>query len=240
MRLKVDGWLGRVEFAVLPPACLLCGAAAGLRRDLCAPCAADLVRNDRACIACAIPLAAGTRCGRCARRPPAHAKAWVPFVYGAPIDQLLTRLKFRGDLAAGRVLAGIALARRPVDAALPDAIVPVPLHDSRLAERGYNQALELARPWALALHLPLLTDLVVRTRATPPQTGLSALARRRNLRNALRVTTTPPRHVAIVDDVMTTGTTLNETARALRRAGCEIVEAWAVARAPRVGRESGA
>lgn len=234
-RLKVDGWLRRVEFALLPAACVLCGAAA-VDRDLCAGCAADLVPNRRCCARCAIPLESGALCGPCAKRAPPQTSAWVPFVYGAPIDTLLTRLKFGGDLAAGRVLAEVALARRANDAPLPDALVPVPLHASRLRERGYNQSLELARAWSRALCVPLAADALVRTRATPPQTGLSALERRRNLRGALAVVAPLPRRVAIVDDVMTTGTTLRESARALRRAGCVHVEVWAVARAPRVGK----
>lgn len=235
-RLKVDGWLRRVEFTLLPAACVLCGAAA-VGRDLCDGCAADLVPNHRCCTRCAIPLESDAAlCGLCAKRAPPQASAWVPFVYGAPIDTLLTRLKFGGDLAAGRVLAEVALAQRAAATPLPDALVPVPLHASRLRERGYNQSLELARAWSRALRVPLVADALVRTRATPPQTGLSALERRRNLRGALAVVAPLPRRVAIVDDVMTTGTTLRESARALRRAGCKEVEVWAVARAPRVGK----
>jgi ComF family protein len=238
-RLKVDGWLRRIEFALMPAVCLLCGAAA-VGRDLCAGCTADLQPNRRCCARCAIPLeSSAVLCGLCARRAPPQTSAWVPFIYGAPIDTLLTRLKFGGDLAAGRVLAELALERRAsVAAPLPDALVPVPLHASRLRERGYNQALELARAWSRALERPLLTDALLRVRATPAQTGLSALERRRNLRGALQANAALPlpQHVAIVDDVMTTGTTLRESARALRRAGCTTVEVWAVARAPRLGR----
>jgi ComF family protein len=238
-RLTVDGWLRRAGFALLPATCLVCGAA-GRGRDLCDGCAGDMTPNRRACARCAIPLESpGALCGLCAKRAPPQASAWVPFVYGAPIDLLLTRFKFAGDLAAGRVLAELALAERPPHAALPDALVPVPLHASRLRERGYNQALELARAWSRALRVPLVTDALVRTRATPAQTGLSALERRRNLRGALAVVVPLPRRVAIVDDVMTTGTTLRESARALRRAGCGEVQVWAVARAPRIGRGDG-
>jgi ComF family protein len=120
----------------------------------------------------------------------------------------------------------------PVD--LPDVLLCVPLHRSRLRQRGYNQALELARPLAHALHVPLRHDVLQRRRRTDAQTELDAVSRRRNVRGvfALREGLVLPTHVAILDDVMTTGATLAECARVVRRAGVARVDVWALARAP--------
>ena len=236
---KVDGPLQRLLRVVLPLHCLLCGTAGSDGRDLCTGCAGDLAANQPCCPACALPLeSAAPLCGACVRKPPPFTRAWVPFRYGHPLDLLETRFKFAGDLAAGRVLAGLLAERARHDRpALPDLIVPVPLHVSRLRERGYNQALELARPLARTLGVPLRHDLLLRRRATPPQTGLDARARRRNLAGAFELAATNalplPPHVVLFDDVMTTGATLREGARLLRAGGATRVDVWALARAPR-------
>jgi ComF family protein len=174
-------------------------------------------------------------CGECIEHEPPFAAAWVPFRYAHPLDLLEARFKFRADLAAGRVLADLMIERSVVDApARPALIVAVPLHTSRLRARGYNQAWELARRLSTAFDIPLARDLLVRTRATAAQTGLDASARRRNLRGAFAVSNVEslPAHVALFDDVMTTGATLRECARVLRRAGIARVDVWALARAP--------
>jgi ComF family protein len=221
---------------VLPLRCLLCGDRGAGGRDLCSGCERDLAINTACCPRCALPLdAPAPLCGECIEREPPFAAAWAPFRYEHPLDLLESRFKFRGDLAAGRVLASL-LIERAVDEelGLPDAIVPVPLHVSRLRERGYNQALELAKPLARVLGVPLRVDLLRRVRATIAQTGLDAAARRRNLRDAFAISNEQaiPAHVALLDDVMTTGTTLRECSRVLRRAGVQRVEVWALARAP--------
>ena len=120
--------------------------------------------------------------------------------------------------------------------ARPEALLPIPLHATRLGRRGYDQALELARPLARALRIPVLTRTMLRTRATAPQSELDAHVRQRNrnLRRAFSIQagTGLPDHVALVDDVMTTGATLREAAKALRRAGVARVDAWVCARVP--------
>lgn len=234
--MKVDGLWGRLLQLALPPRCLLCGDAGADGRDLCTGCRDDMPANTACCARCALPLpAAATHCGGCVRRPPPFDAAWAAFRYAHPLDLLETRFKFGGDLAAGRVLAELMIARIGQDRpARPQALLCVPLHAGRLRRRGYNQALELARPLARALGLPLAPDLLVRRRATTAQTGLDGPARRRNLRGALalRPGHALPAHVAVLDDVMTTGATLGECARVLRAAGVERVDVWALARAP--------
>jgi len=226
-------WFGLHRF-VLPLRCLLCGAAGTNGIDLCGDCAAELPRNRSCCARCALPLATpAARCGECQRHEPPWDAAWAPFRYGWPLDRLESRYKFYGDLAAGRVLSSMWQREScPVD--LPDVLLCVPLHRSRLRQRGYNQALELARPLAHALHVPLRRDVLQRQRRTDAQTELDAVSRRRNVRGAfaLREGAALPAHVAILDDVMTTGATLAECARVLKRAGVARVDVWALARAP--------
>ena len=174
------------------------------------------------------------------RLPPFDA-AFAPFVYAHPLDLLVTKLKFGHSLAAGRVLSELWLeALAEPSPTLPDLLVPVPLHESRLRERGYNQALELAKPLAQGLRITLAERLLSRTKATAAQANLDAKARRKNLRGAFVVGRAAiggkdpaALHVAILDDVMTTGTTLRECARVLRRAGFARVDVWALARAPK-------
>nr|WP_257644181.1 ComF family protein [Luteimonas salinisoli] len=236
---QVDGWLARLGRALCPPRCPVCREAGSAADGLCPDCAAALPWNRTACRRCALPLpepaaglaASGMVCGACLARPPPLDEAHAAFVYGFPLDRLLPRFKFHHDLATGRLLAqwmARALAATP----RPEALIAVPLHRSRLRARGYDQALELARPLARALELELLEGGLRRTRATAPQSRLVAQARRGNLRGAFAASGRLPAHVALVDDVMTTGATLHAAARALHRAGVGRVDAWVCARTP--------
>lgn len=232
--MRLRGRVARTLHALLPARCLLCagGGADGL--DLCAACRGALPWNRAACARCGLPLPAPEpACGRCLRAPPAFAATVAPWVYAFPLDRLLPRLKFHGDLAAGALVAGRMLEALRA-APRPQALVPVPLHHARLRERGYDQALELARPLARGLGLALRDDLLQRTRATAAQSDLAAAARRRNVRGAFAVDARAgvPAHVALVDDVMTTGATLGECARVLRAAGVARVDVWVAARVP--------
>ena len=230
--LAVDG-LRRLERLLLPPRCLLCGAAAG-DDGLCGDCRSELPRNAPCCARCAEPLAQpAPLCGRCLRRAPPWDAAWAPFRYAWPLDTLDARFKFGADLAAGRALAAQWRAQPP-PGPLPAALIPVPLHVSRLRRRGYNQALELARPLGRTLDVPVLPAALLRTRATAAQTELDRTARRRNVRGAFAVARAAPllAHVVVLDDVMTTGATVAECVRVLKRAGVARVDVWALARAP--------
>lgn len=230
----VDGWWHRLGARLCPARCLACGEAALAGRDLCAACATALPWNDAACGRCALPLpVAAACCGACLQHPPPLQAVHAAFRYAAPVDRLLPRFKFHRDLAAGRLLAD-AMALRFAALPPPDALLPVPLHRGRLRRRGYDQALELARPLARALDLPLLPAALLRQRPTRAQSELDAAARRRNLRGAFAVSATGPlpAHVVLVDDVMTTGATLHAAASALRRAGVARVDAWVCARVP--------
>lgn len=223
--------LGRVLW---PSRCLLCRSRGIDGHDLCAACVASLPWNRIACPRCAIPLPTpAPACGACLRKAPLLTEAHAAFVYDFPLDRLLPRLKFHGDLAAGRLLASL-MASSCAGLPRPQALLPIPLARTRLRQRGYDQALELARPLARALDLPLLDHGLQRQRDTAPQSRLAASARRRNLRGAFAVRSDValPAHVVLVDDVMTTGATLHAAALALRRAGVTRVDAWVCARVP--------
>lgn len=219
-----------------PPTCLLCldpGQPPSL--DLCPACQADLPRVLPACTGCALPLprADAFLCGDCLQRPRAFDAAFAAFRYEFPMDSLVRRLKYGGDIAVARMLGTLlgdmVLAAHPIHV---QALVPVPLHRRREAARGYNQAGEIARFAARRLGLPVLHGLVRRRRDTAEQVGMGAPQRAENLRGAFELARPlPVARVAIVDDVMTTGSTVEELAAVLKDGGAGWVEGWAVARA---------
>jgi len=180
-----------------------------------------------------LPLSYDGTCGRCQKSPPAYDRTLAAFEYRPPVDRMIQGLKFNGQLYYGRIL-GILMAESLMTRMdeRPQCIIPVPLHPQRLRERGFNQAQELARPVAKALHIPVDVRSCQRLRATTAQTGLDAKARRQNLRGAFAVL--EPKewsHVALLDDVMTTGSTIQALASELKRAGVERVDVWLCARA---------
>ena len=188
------------------------------------------------CRHCGVPLASANDhvCGACIRRPPPFARTVCPLRYEFPAKRLVQSFKFNRQLAAGRVLSHLlceAVTLR--EAELPDMLVPVPLHNFRLLKRGFNQAYEMAAYAGRVLGITVRADALRRRRNTPAQSGLSRKQRRSNLRGAFywRGWPKPGRHVALVDDVMTTGATLSECTRVLKRAGAKRVDVWMAARA---------
>jgi ComF family protein len=217
-----------------PSTCVLCRRAGQLELDLCAGCERDLPWIEHACERCAAPLASGAAlvCGACLRRPPAMHAASAAFLYSYPVDRLVQGLKYRGAAPWGRVL-GALLARHVAARGLPapEALIPTPLSHQRYRVRGFNQSHEIALQLSSSLRLPVRADLVVRQRDTQEQASLGAAERRRNVRGAFALAQPLRlRHVAIVDDVMTTGSTARELAKVLRRGGATNVEVWVVAR----------
>jgi ComF family protein len=235
---------GMLAELIFPPTCILCGAAGDSGLDLCAGCRAELPRIGIACIRCAQPLpeavlatpmdTGGPLCGPCRRRPPPFVRTHAAYRYEQPLPALVGGLKFRRQLNTLRLMS-LLLAESLADSAgdRPQGIVPVPLHPQRLRERGYDQALELARIVGRRLALPVLDGVCERVRSTPPQAELEARARKTNLRGAFQATTPLGGvHVAVLDDVVTTGSTVGEVAQVLRRAGAARVDVWCLARTP--------
>lgn len=237
---RVGEWLDRL----LGVHCLLCRApltaAAGGATPICEGCLEGLPWNLNPCARCAAPLPEESDglCGGCLKRAPPWSAAFAPLRYDEPLDRLIKRFKFNAGLSDGRLLTRLfidALVER--DEPPPALILPVPLHRSRLRERGFNQSRELARPIAEALGVALADELCRRIRPTAVQSHLPAKERRANVRGAFALGgELPAKHIAVVDDVLTTGHTAAEITRLLRDAGAERVEIWTLARA---GRPSG-
>ncbi|MDH3637627.1 MAG: ComF family protein [Gammaproteobacteria bacterium] len=226
----IDNCVKTLLDSLYPWRCLVCGVTSDQDYGLCAGCERSLPAMDTACPRCGRATTAALRCGACLRDPPVFDQSLAAFRYSVPLSSLIQALKYRHQIGVAPTL-GHLLARtlRPRITIMPEAIVPVPLHRRRLRRRGFNQALELARPVALQTGVPI--RFALRERDTPPQAELAPQDRRRNVRAAFR----PPRHmqvrhVAIVDDVMTTGATANELARALKDGGAKHIQVWVLAR----------
>ncbi len=237
MPFRVDHYSKLVQALLLPPVCVLC---AGRGRwpdfDLCAACECELPRIERPCIHCALPLSGADAldiCGACLSRGALFDRAFSAYRYAYPVNHLIRRLKYQRRLSCGRVLGmlvarGLAASRRDP---WPEALLPVPLSRARFLARGCNQALEIGRCVERLVGVPMRSDLLERVRETREQVGLEAVERRRNVRGAFDLRGSAPfAHVAIIDDVITTGSTAAEVARTLKREGVERVEVWAVAR----------
>jgi ComF family protein len=211
-----------------PQRCLLCLAPEG---PLCAPCLADLPWLPKAhCPVCALPTPGGETCGHCLKETPAFTRTQALFGYGFPVDRLIQQLKYREHLALAPLLG--ALLAQHLRNELPDIWLPMPLHAKRLKERGFNQAVEIARELAAITGVPMQTGWAIRERDTPPQAGLKREARKKNLRGAFKCHHKIARlHVGIIDDVMTTGSTLDALAETLKQAGAKEVSCFVVARA---------
>lgn len=220
----------------MPNACVFCGGRRqATESPCCGPCHDELPWNNRACYQCANPvivdLPRGVVCAACQESPPPFAVAVAPLLYEFPVDAAIKAMKFKRKLFYVPAFAEILMqAMRDMPADI-DALLPVPLHWRRQAFRGFNQASELASAISKTTGLPVL-DNVRRQRATPFQSGLVAAHRQRNLRAAFRVRgETRARHVLLVDDVITTGATCRELARALLDTDVRKVSVLAIARA---------
>ena len=226
----------------LPPACLLCGQrlqdSTRQQPDFCEACMAGVTPLGPAhCCLCAQPFADATSshlCGACLKRPPRFTRVHAACRYRGSIKDAVHLLKHRNQLSLAKPL-GLILGKVVTDNGTGgplDHIVPVPLHPHRLRRRGYNQALEIARPLSRQLGLPIEAGLLQRSRKTPPQQGLPADQRSRNLRNAFRLTgQVTGAKVLLVDDIMTTGETVRECCRTLLQGSAEEIQVAVVGRA---------
>jgi len=231
---------------LFPSRCILCrrtvsGRALHEPVEICAECFNRLPHNIFGCLRCALPLAEEVGdtvlCGRCIKKAPAFDYAYSLFRYEDDIIQLVHQLKFAEKITFARSLGEMLLrflqAKLPTVKEQPDCLLPVPLHTARLRQRGFNQSIEIARVIARRLEIPIEYDAVIRRRKTFAQTGLNALQRQKNIRGAFEVVTEiKAKHVLIIDDVMTTGSTVNELAWLLKKNKVERVGVLSIARAP--------
>jgi len=224
---------GAVVRRALPDCCVLCGGDA--LGYFCFSCRSDLPRIPDPCGRCdqpvGVPGGPHVHCAACQLRPPPFRRARSALLYAFPVDTALKSLKFGHALYYVPAFSELLLAEFLLCFQHADALVPVPLHHWRYATRGFNQAIELCKPLSRSAGLPIVRN-VRRIRRTPPQSGLDALARRRNLKNAFAVRGRfSSRRPLIVDDVMTTGETCRQLARTLLEAGADTVDVLTVARA---------
>lgn len=222
----------------LPYTCMVCNSIGSGQQDLCELCYNDLPWLKTACQHCAQPLAdtKTISCGHCIKYPPFFDRTLALFHYRLPIDQFIIRLKFRNKLLYGKLLGELFLEKLTLldNKEKPDLILPVPLHKARLCERGFNQALEIARPIAKAMKIPIANTLAQRIRHTEAQSLIPADQRYKNIKNSFVITENlAGKYIAIIDDVMTTGHTVNELSKALRNAGAAKIDVWCCARASR-------
>ncbi|MDG5469702.1 ComF family protein [Deltaproteobacteria bacterium IMCC39524] len=225
----------------LPPACLLCGQLLPPGFDpqeFCAECQASMPPLGRShCSCCSQPFPASSSqhlCATCLQRPAAFSTVHAACSYQERVKDAIHQLKYRNQVNLAEPLG--KLLGKSLEVAevgfKPECIIPVPLHPGRLKKRGYNQALEISRPLARKMQVPIDTTLLQRTLKTPPQQGLTAAERRSNLRNAFIVTTTPSaRNILLVDDVMTTGETVRECSRVLMKNNIAEVQVAVIGRA---------
>ncbi len=232
--------LKNLEQWFFPNVCCLCGMDPypNTGQDLCAVCKASLPWLEDNCYRCGLPLISGRDsiyCETCGISPPEFDRLCAPFSYQLPVIKLVTRLKFGAQLAYGRVL-GELLAESLItkwyqNKPFPEAILPVPLHKSRFRKRGFNQALELLWPLIKRRPAPLLLEHCIRVRNTVPQSALNRDQRIQNLEKSFQITKPIPyQHIAIMDDVVTTGSTVNALSKVLKDAGVAEVDIWCVCR----------
>ncbi len=240
-----------IKLPVLASNCLLCDDFTSRDISLCDACEASLPHIDYACRQCGIPLAAFStsheRCGQCIQTPPAFDYTISLFHYENPVSYLIKQMKFHKQLSAAAILASLlrsGIGKKYSAGMLPDALLAVPLHKTRLVKRGFNQSREICRDIVKkgikkqgeerkeSTKLPLLINKVRRVRNTETQTHLNKQQRLKNVKGCFKVDDTNlPKHIVIVDDVITTGVTTNELAKLLKAEGVETVGVWSIARA---------
>jgi ComF family protein len=238
-----SSWLS--SFLFFPGRCLCCGANSFTNQDLCEHCKMALPWQEYACPRCALPLPApsSSPCGECQRRRPSFQQSLAAFRYEAPVNRLITRFKHQDGQACGRLLSELFCEWLPshIDwntTARPDYLLPVPLHWTHLWQRGFNQAEWFARDLSRRYNIPCLTDALIRKRSGVAQQSLRREQRLKNLQNIFQIRPKHHslfinKHIVVIDDVITTGATVENISRLLKDAGAASISVWALARTPK-------
>jgi ComF family protein len=230
-------YLKKIASLLVPYTCLFCSYPSSRGQDLCDGCLNELPLLGNPCIRCAKPLQQNNLiCGDCLTHSPPFDRTFALFVYEKPITRFVMQIKFNHALLnariAGELLTEKIITQWYLNQPLPDLIIPVPLHPLRLRERGFNQAIEIARPLSKKLQLPLDIEGTQRVKATAAQATLLAKDRILNIKEAFQVNRQySGLHLAVVDDVITTGHTIREFCRVLKKAGARQIDVWSCARA---------
>jgi ComF family protein len=222
---------------LFPSRCILCQKTVNQAIEICPDCYSSLPHNDSCCLRCALPVPEDLKksviCGRCIKQAPEFDYAYSLFRYESNVIGLVHQLKFGERIGHARSIGEMLCSQLHQAGESPDCLLPVPLHDLRLRQRGFNQSVEISRVIAKKSGITIEYDAVVRHRRTPAQTGLDAKQRKNNIKDAFTVTQALDyQHVLIIDDVMTTGATVNELARLLKKNGVMRVGVMTIARAP--------
>jgi len=223
----------------IPRHCLFCLEKTHSHSDLCKSCIDSLALNDNCCQRCATPMDHSIQqeiilCGNCLSHHYHYDRVYSPYLYSEELSYLIRKFKYQKKVHFAQILSALFIERTSylTDFQLPQAIIPVPMHNKRLRQRGFNQALALSRALALHYQLPLNYNSLIRKRYTGLQAGLLAVERQKNVRQAFAVKKPIAyNHIALIDDVMTTGSTANEAAKALKKSGIAQVDVWTIARA---------
>tara|TARA_R110002049_G_scaffold49015_3_gene140702 strand:+ start:519 stop:1235 length:717 start_codon:yes stop_codon:yes gene_type:complete len=217
---------------LMPIPCRLCGTM-NQHQAICDACLQNFPALGDACPRCALPISNAYVCGHCLKQPPEQDLSFSLYPYLAPIDRLIADLKYYDNVFLSQFFAQLMydkLKNRPP----PDLLIPIPLHPNRLRQRGYNQSFELAKALSVKLGIPSSNNYLIRTIDTKSQASIPFKARKQNIQNAFKsIQTTVPAHIAIIDDVLTTGHTANAAVKQLRQAGASTIEIWTIARAIR-------
>jgi ComF family protein len=226
---------------IIPQHCLFCLEKTHTTMALCASCIAHLEMNAHCCQRCALPLEESIEqsvllCGNCLSHDYFYDKVYSPFVYSEEISYLIKKLKYQQKIHYAHILATLFIEKTPLLKSggqnLPDMLIPIPMHSKRLKQRGFNQALEISRILATHYQIPLNYKHLIRSRYTALQAGMGSSQRQKNIRHAFHLQQPlKVEHVALIDDVMTTGCTVNEVAKLLKNEGVNTVDIWVIARA---------
>ena len=233
MEFKLNKYLNLTRKLLFPDACCVCHSEHTGDIGICLTCLNSLPHRQTCCPICAGTSETGDPCGSCLKQSPGYDSTVCLFDYVYPIDQLIHQLKFRAKLPLARIFGGMMAAtlENMAPEQKPQVLLPVPLHHWRLRRRGFNQTQELAKFISAKTDIPVLSDAVRRSLNSPPQHSLPRNKRIRNLRNAFATTQPLPyKRIALVDDVMTTGATLEALARLVRKSGPEHVQNLVIAR----------
>ena len=197
----------------------------------CKQCERDFMKESPRCPICAKPHYASSVCGKCIISSPLFSTTSVLFNYAYPVKKIILDFKFRKRAEFSILFSDKLLDKIINKGKLPETLIPVPLHQKRQAQRGYNQSLELAKHLSKKLAIPVNTDLCKRIVNTDPQSELPMKSRQKNVKDAFALNNgNIPKHIAMIDDVITTGSTINEISKLFKKAGCERIDIWAIAR----------
>ncbi len=215
-----------------PKICILCTQYFHGTDAVCSACHEFLIPNRYACTCCALPLPASQflTCGICIQKKPYFDNTFAPYLFEEPLRTLLHEFKYHQGLYLTSFLANLILNNLPASARNTECLIPVPLHTHRLSKRGFNQAGELSKYMSNRLGIPYSLSHCEKKIHTEPQAGLNGHQRRRNLHNAFRTKRIDYKHITLIDDLLTTGSTTNELAKTFKTQGVETVDVWCCAR----------